>query len=172
MSYATPAFAEGTRYFLVGATDYPPPPTVTKFTTALLAARHRLKHAMFRASDWANATAHEQLVMEYCFNPDPQQPAELANTLMRIHEVLQDTLLGLIGKDLNICEADPAKMPDRHAEGYVTMLGPFRGDIHVLFAPAATELPRLLIHEATHKFSEPRTRATLRAPATFSIGSE
>ncbi|WP_418318022.1 hypothetical protein [Piscinibacter sakaiensis] len=159
MSHDTAVMAGGIRFYLCGRTAYPLGPVVHKFQTAMISARTKLASAIAAISgNPVNLDARQQLVLEYCFNPNA---AQLQATYVEIRRVLSATLTGLRTADLKLHEPDPAVIPAGGAEGYVVGLGRFRGAIHTRFDLNAARTLNNVIHEATHKFARTVDRGYL-----------
>jgi hypothetical protein len=147
--------AGGIRFYLIGQTAMPAGGVVHKFQNAMIAARQKVAGAYAALSTPGAFTQRQQLVLEYCFNPTN---AQTAATLTTVRAVLEATLAGLRTDGLSIREPDPASMPPQ-AEGYVTRVGPFSGDIHTVFTLSQARTTHNLIHEATHKFRATEDRS-------------
>jgi hypothetical protein len=159
--FKTTVMAGGIRFFLIGRAQYPPGGVVNKFQTAMTNSRTKLANAIALISgNPPQLTPRQSLVLEYCFNPTA---AQMANTLMTVKRVLENTLAGLRTADLNLYEPDPAILPAGGAEGYVKGFGPFRGDIHTRFDLDEGRTLNNIIHEATHKFARTEDRGYMAA---------
>lgn len=156
MSYAAPGFADGIRFYAVADTGYPGREAVDKIASGLDRARFLLARAMTRTYALAAGSAVERNndALAYCFRPAEQ---EIRQTCEHVRGVLAQTLAGLRTPDLSIRAADEAECKAQRGDGYVpgAKLGvlALMGDIHVRFSLPSDDMPRLLIHEGTHKFA-------------------
>ncbi len=146
--------AQGSMFNLIGHAAEPVRDVVLKFQAAMLLAQQKLASAYIALAHRQQLTYPQTLVIEYCFNPRPE---ELDTTISAVRKTLDETLKGLKTSGLNIREPNPTEMPPQ-AEGYVQPYGPFRGDIHTLFSLRADRTTSNLIHEATHKFCKTEDR--------------